>query len=145
MFLCRKAESNSDENCDLAKPVEVFEETDDVCRSARYPSCHKKEAQPTLEEDADIYAQIECPTVMETWKNHLGQRRVQAPQRRIIGQYFLDLGQKNFSRIQCSVCGLMYARGQENDEMLHKAFHRRQTQGIQFKVRIQAIGLLFLY
>ncbi|XP_024527966.1 protein CHROMOSOME TRANSMISSION FIDELITY 7 [Selaginella moellendorffii] len=49
------------------------------------------------------------------------------------GQYFLDFGQSDFSQSACKVCGLVYARGQENDTKVHEIFHRNFLRGIQFK------------
>ncbi|EFJ32108.1 hypothetical protein SELMODRAFT_4751, partial [Selaginella moellendorffii] len=48
-------------------------------------------------------------------------------------QYFLDFGQSDFSQSACKVCGLVYARGQENDTKVHEIFHRNFLRGIQFK------------
>lgn len=56
------------------------------------------------------------------------------PTKRVRGQYFLDLGQADFSHTTCSSCGLVYARGLESDEKLHTSFHRSQLKGIHFKV-----------
>lgn len=58
------------------------------------------------------------------------------PTKRVRGQYFLDLGQADFSHTTCSSCGLVYARGLESDEKLHTSFHRSQLKGIHFKVHI---------
>lgn len=63
------------------------------------------------------------------------RKRTIAP-KRVCGQYFLDLGQADFTHTTCPSCGLVYARGQESDEKLHTAFHKSQLQGIRFKVRI---------
>eukprot|EP00877_Chromochloris_zofingiensis_P003778 jgi/Chrzof1/13400/Cz07g31180.t1 len=48
-------------------------------------------------------------------------------------QLFLDLGQKDFSSSKCSVCGMVYAKGQDEDEKLHKSYHISFTQGIKFQ------------
>lgn len=49
-------------------------------------------------------------------------------------QYFLDLGQADFTHTTCRTCGLVYARGLESDEKIHNSFHRSQLKGISFKV-----------
>lgn len=49
-------------------------------------------------------------------------------------QLFLDLGQADFTHTTCRTCGLVYARGLESDEKLHKSFHRSQQKGIHYKV-----------
>ncbi|KAH8944196.1 hypothetical protein BDL97_13G096100 [Sphagnum fallax] len=59
-------------------------------------------------------------------------KRTMAP-KRAIGQYFLDLGQADFSHTTCPSCGLVYARGEYTDEKLHTSFHKNQVQGIQFR------------
>ncbi|KAL5213608.1 hypothetical protein ABZP36_002760 [Zizania latifolia] len=33
----------------------------------------------------------------------------------------------------CSVCGMMYARGNDDDEKVHKAFHKNYFDGVPFK------------
>lgn len=54
-------------------------------------------------------------------------------QKRVFGQYFLELGQSDFYLSTCTVCGLRYSRGDEEDEKTHKSFHRSHLQGVQFK------------
>lgn len=53
--------------------------------------------------------------------------------KRVFGQYFLELGQSDFYLSKCTVCGLRYSRGDEEDEKTHKSFHRSHLQGIYFK------------
>ncbi|BBM98757.1 N-acetyltransferase [Marchantia polymorpha subsp. ruderalis] len=66
-------------------------------------------------------------------KSNMGSKKTVALKpKRVTGQYFLDLGQKDFSYSTCPVCGLFYARGLENDEIVHRVFHKNRTQGIQF-------------
>ncbi|XP_028547976.1 protein CHROMOSOME TRANSMISSION FIDELITY 7 isoform X2 [Dendrobium catenatum] len=48
-------------------------------------------------------------------------------------QYHLDFGQSDFILYSCSVCGLMYSRGVEEDERVHRKFHQDYDRGIQFK------------
>lgn len=40
-------------------------------------------------------------------------------------QLYLDLGQKNFGHVRCPTCGLLYARGEAEDERVHADFHAR--------------------
>ncbi|KAI8539653.1 hypothetical protein RHMOL_Rhmol09G0199600 [Rhododendron molle] len=49
--------------------------------------------------------------------------------KRSYAQPHLDLGQSDFLLHTCSVCGFMYACGDEGDEKVHKDY----THGIQFK------------
>ncbi len=42
--------------------------------------------------------------------------------------------QANFACITCSVCGLIYAKGEANDEKVHALFHANCTQGVNFQV-----------
>ncbi|KAL2651121.1 hypothetical protein R1flu_019249 [Riccia fluitans] len=66
--------------------------------------------------------------------SNMGTKKAVAPKvKQAAGQYFLDLGQKDFSYSTCPVCGMFYARGQEDDEAVHKIFHRNRTKGISFK------------
>jgi len=59
--------------------------------------------------------------------------------KRTSSQFHLELGQSDFLLHNCSVCGLAYARGDEGDEKVHKAFHRDYNQGIQFKVQLVCV------
>lgn len=56
-------------------------------------------------------------------ENHTGRHK----------QFFLDLGQADFSYSTCKICGLFYARGHGEDEKLHAMFHKGYLRGIQFK------------
>ena len=42
-------------------------------------------------------------------------------------QLFLDLGQKNFGHCKCPTCGLLYAKGEPEDERTHAKFHAEFT------------------
>ncbi|KAJ0973347.1 hypothetical protein J5N97_021306 [Dioscorea zingiberensis] len=53
--------------------------------------------------------------------------------KRSYAQYHLELGQSDFLLHTCNVCGLMYARGEEDDEKVHKEFHKEYYEGIRFK------------
>ncbi|XP_042380009.1 protein CHROMOSOME TRANSMISSION FIDELITY 7-like isoform X2 [Zingiber officinale] len=55
--------------------------------------------------------------------------------KRSYAQYHLELGQSDFLLHSCSVCGMMYACGDESDEKLHRDFHKKYYEGIQFKVK----------
>ncbi|GBF89069.1 N-acetyltransferase [Raphidocelis subcapitata] len=48
-------------------------------------------------------------------------------------QTFLDLGQRDFSASSCPSCGMVYARGREDDEALHRAHCAAGSQGIKFQ------------
>jgi N-acetyltransferase len=50
-----------------------------------------------------------------------------------------DCLQANFACITCSVCGLIYAKGEANDEKVHASFHANCTQGVKFQVRHFAV------
>lgn len=56
--------------------------------------------------------------------------------KRSYAQLHLDLGQSDFLLHTCSVCGVMYVTGDEEDEKAHKGFHNDYTRGIQFKVQM---------
>ncbi|CAL1360401.1 unnamed protein product [Linum trigynum] len=53
--------------------------------------------------------------------------------KRSYAQLHLDLGQSDFNLRSCSSCGFHYAAGDEQDEKVHKSFHRNFTQGIPFR------------
>ena len=40
-------------------------------------------------------------------------------------QMYLDLGQKSFAHATCSICGLMFAKGEPSDEELHRKHHAK--------------------
>lgn len=42
--------------------------------------------------------------------------------------------QRNFGASRCSVCGMVYSKGHEEDEKLHKAYHQGAVQGFKFQV-----------
>jgi hypothetical protein len=43
--------------------------------------------------------------------------------------------QRDFSASKCAVCGMVYAKGHEEDEKLHRSFHSSAVQGLRFQVR----------
>lgn len=49
-------------------------------------------------------------------------------------QFHLDFGQSDFLLRVCSTCGFQFTPGNEEDEKSHTRFHKRFTQGIQFRV-----------
>uniref|UniRef100_A0A0D9UWV1 N-acetyltransferase domain-containing protein n=1 Tax=Leersia perrieri TaxID=77586 RepID=A0A0D9UWV1_9ORYZ len=53
--------------------------------------------------------------------------------KRNYAQFHLELGQPNFLLHMCSVCGMMYARGNNDDEKVHKAYHKSYLEGVTFK------------
>ncbi|KAF6161686.1 hypothetical protein GIB67_029130 [Kingdonia uniflora] len=53
--------------------------------------------------------------------------------KRSYAQFHLELGQSDFLLHKCSMCGLKYARGDGDDEKIHKEYHKNYTHGIQFK------------
>ncbi|XP_042455168.1 protein CHROMOSOME TRANSMISSION FIDELITY 7-like [Zingiber officinale] len=53
--------------------------------------------------------------------------------KRSYAQYHLELGQSDFLLRSYSVCGMMYAPGDESDEKLHGDFHKKYYEGIRFK------------
>jgi N-acetyltransferase len=55
--------------------------------------------------------------------------------KRNYGQFHLDLGQPDFLLHMCAVCGMMYARGNDEDEKVHRAYHKCYSEGVPFKVR----------
>ncbi|CAK8574194.1 unnamed protein product [Lathyrus sativus] len=53
--------------------------------------------------------------------------------KRSYGQFHLELGQSDFLLRACSTCGIQFTPGDVEDEKLHAQFHKRYTQGIQFR------------
>ena len=43
-------------------------------------------------------------------------------------QLFLDLGQKSFGHVTCATCGLLYAKGEREDERTHAAYHAAHVE-----------------
>ncbi|KAJ0624328.1 putative N-acetyltransferase ESCO, zinc-finger [Helianthus annuus] len=54
--------------------------------------------------------------------------------KRKYAQFHLDLGQSDFMFRNCKICGMKFVPGDEDDERLHKEFHKSYTHGIGFKV-----------
>ncbi|GAB5372589.1 hypothetical protein AAMO2058_001678600 [Amorphochlora amoebiformis] len=48
-------------------------------------------------------------------------------------QSILDAGQKDIHFATCSLCGMLYNRGQPDDEAAHKSYHAKYSGGIHFK------------
>ena len=63
-----------------------------------------------------------------------GGRGELVSKKRSYAQFHLELGQPDFVLHTCSVCGMMYARGNDDDEKVHKAYHKSYFEGIPFKV-----------
>jgi N-acetyltransferase len=61
--------------------------------------------------------------------------------KRNYGQFHLDLGQPDFLLHMCAVCGMMYARGNDDDEKVHRAYHKSYFQGVPFKVPVVFLKL----
>ncbi|XP_058751833.1 protein CHROMOSOME TRANSMISSION FIDELITY 7-like [Vicia villosa] len=53
--------------------------------------------------------------------------------KRSYAQFHLELGQSDFLLRACSTCGIEFTPGDVEDEKLHVQFHKRYTQGIQFR------------
>ncbi|KAL6652452.1 hypothetical protein ACP70R_011377 [Stipagrostis hirtigluma subsp. patula] len=53
--------------------------------------------------------------------------------KRSYAQFHLELGQPDFLLHRCSVCGMMYARGNDDDEKVHRAYHKSYFEGVPFK------------
>ncbi|KAK6145744.1 hypothetical protein DH2020_022564 [Rehmannia glutinosa] len=65
--------------------------------------------------------QAECSKVLNKKRNY--------------AQLHLEVGQSNFLWRTCTTCGFKYAPGVEDDEKVHKTFHKNYTHGIPFKVQ----------
>jgi N-acetyltransferase len=63
-----------------------------------------------------------------------GGRGELVSRKRSYAQFHLELGQPDFLLHTCSVCGMMYARGNDDDEKVHKAYHKNYFDGVPFKV-----------
>lgn len=50
----------------------------------------------------------------------------------LLKQMYLDLGQKKFGHITCSICGMVYTQAESDDEDSHRLFHERFLSGIRF-------------
>lgn len=42
--------------------------------------------------------------------------------------------QRDFNASRCPSCGMVYARGQEEDEKLHRSYCAAGSQGVKFQV-----------
>ena len=47
-------------------------------------------------------------------------------------QLFLDLGQKSFGHVTCPTCGLLYAKGEREDERTHATYHAAHVEAEGF-------------
>jgi hypothetical protein len=48
--------------------------------------------------------------------------------------YMCPVMQRDFGASRCSVCGMVYTKGHQEDEKLHKAYHQGAVQGFKFQV-----------
>ncbi|KAG2573095.1 hypothetical protein PVAP13_7KG227300 [Panicum virgatum] len=62
-----------------------------------------------------------------------GGRGELVSKKRSYAQFHLELGQPDFVLHTCSVCGMMYARANDDDEKVHKAYHKSYFEGVPFK------------
>ncbi|OEL30363.1 Protein CHROMOSOME TRANSMISSION FIDELITY 7 [Dichanthelium oligosanthes] len=62
-----------------------------------------------------------------------GGRGELVSKKRSYAQFHLELGQPDFLLHMCSVCGMMYSRGNDDDEKVHKAYHKSYFEGVPFK------------
>ncbi|GAA0175293.1 acetyltransferase [Lithospermum erythrorhizon] len=53
--------------------------------------------------------------------------------KRSYAQLHLEIGQSDFLLHSCKICGFKYSLGHEDDEKVHKKFHKNYTHGIPFK------------
>ncbi|XP_047324578.1 protein CHROMOSOME TRANSMISSION FIDELITY 7-like [Impatiens glandulifera] len=70
-------------------------------------------------------SQSSLKSIMSLAKNQKKRRRYD--------QLHLELGQSDFLLHACSICGFSYVCGDEEDEKVHKEFHKDFMMGIQFK------------
>lgn len=92
---------------------------------------HRVDAETTDSPDSVLPAGKPDPKVHEETEVECKRTKVGAfnrPKR----QLYLDLGQADFAFATCKVCGIMYAKGEENDEHTHDLYHKQFLQGIRF-------------
>ncbi|PKA46329.1 N-acetyltransferase [Apostasia shenzhenica] len=91
----------------------------------------RKDGDSDLKSTGDDQVQLDClkGKRVGSFSSSAGRKL----NKRSYEQYYLDLGQSDFVLHTCSVCGLMYARGVEEDEQVHRKFHQEFNKGIQIK------------
>nr|XP_047143528.1 N-acetyltransferase ESCO2 isoform X4 [Hydra vulgaris] len=47
-------------------------------------------------------------------------------------QTYIDLGQKNFGHVTCTICGMVYTKSQVDDETQHAKYHEKLVQKLKF-------------
>lgn len=57
-------------------------------------------------------------------KHEKTSKRISNKKKNSVVQQFLQVGQKEIPS-NCPICGMMYTRGIEEDEELHKSFHKQ--------------------
>ncbi|KAL6903564.1 hypothetical protein ACP4OV_004377 [Aristida adscensionis] len=94
----------------------------------------RQEPDPDLHSGNDGHGQGICGGATganERPKSSSGRELVS--KKRSYAQFHLELGQPDFLLHTCSVCGMMYARGNDDDEKVHRAYHKSYFEGIPFK------------
>lgn len=125
----RNSKSNKESDGEIGMGKSVASKEDGVVTersSARDTKLH----EPT--ESGLIDMQSRPAVLSETSSTQVQPKKIPG-QKRVFGQYFLELGQSDFYLSTCTICGLRYSRGDEEDEKIHKSFHRSHLQGVQFK------------
>lgn len=54
-------------------------------------------------------------------------------------QYCLDFGQKNYQPIKCTICGMLYTKGEETDEKQHAKYHAEFDNGVKWNVKVERV------
>ncbi|KAF5823416.1 putative N-acetyltransferase ESCO, zinc-finger, N-acetyltransferase ESCO, acetyl-transferase [Helianthus annuus] len=99
------------------------EEEEDFTREPEVPIIYTR--RPPKTESGENDDGIEEKKMMNC-KRVLNKKRKYA-------QFHLDLGQSDFMFRNCKICGMKFVPGDEDDERLHKEFHKSYTHGIGFK------------
>lgn len=70
------------------------------------------------------------------------QNEYQNENKRRKTQQYLDIGQKPLGTFTCPECGLMYMKGELNDEKLHKKIHSKYVEDLNWKLNQKMKSLI---
>uniref|UniRef100_A0A0E0HDN8 N-acetyltransferase domain-containing protein n=1 Tax=Oryza nivara TaxID=4536 RepID=A0A0E0HDN8_ORYNI len=87
--------------------------------------------EPETSSGGDTHREGTCGTEVKRPKSCADGKVLN--KKRNYAQFHLELGQPDFLLHMCSVCGMMYALGNDDDEKAHKAYHKSYFEGVPFK------------
>ncbi|KAL3536034.1 hypothetical protein ACH5RR_004495 [Cinchona calisaya] len=107
-------------------------DADDICKDSEISITYKRRVK-NLVSNNDANSAGAARELDKEAKLERGKSGKVINKKRKYAQFYLELGQSDFLLHTCKICGFKYAKGDEEDEKVHKTFHKNYTHGIPFK------------